>query len=107
MLAEFAGQHAVQRIERHAQEHPGRQQQEELRCARAEQVENAAEQQRQQHRRHGDGVGGDAEFRQTDGEGTQEILEGGFELVNRDHWERRSGRCAGIVRQRHRTMVFR
>jgi hypothetical protein len=83
-LAELAGEHAVDGVERHAQEHPQRDQ--------GEQPEIAGEGGDQQAEQDGNGgggeghlVGGDAARVQALHQRAQQVLEAGLELVDGGH----------------------
>ena len=85
LLAVFAGQHAVDGVEAHAQQHPDGQQQEEPRVAGAPDTESDAHQQREAASQQGDLVGGGAAMGQGLNTRPQQALEAGFELVDGDH----------------------
>ena len=85
LLAVFAGQHAVDGVEAHAQQHPDGQQQEEPREAGAPCAEDDAHQQGEAASQQGDLVGGGAATCQSLNTRPQQALEAGFELVDGDH----------------------
>lgn len=81
----LTGQHAVDGVEAHAQQHPDGQQQEEPRVAGAPDTESDAHQQREAASQQGDLVGGGAPTGQGLNTWPQQALEAGFELVDGDH----------------------
>ena len=85
LLAVFAGQHAVNGVEAHAQQHPDRQKQEEPRVAGTPETEDDAHQQGEAASQQGDLVGGGAAMGQSLNTRPQQALEAGFELVDGDH----------------------
>ena len=86
MLAELPGQHAVDRIQRHAQQHPDRYQDEQPGAVR-----QGGQQHAHQERYHGSGdsdlVGGDASVVKALHGRAQQGLEAWFQLVDRGHWK--------------------
>ena len=81
----FAGQHAIDGVETHAQQHPDGQQQEESWVAGAPDTEDDAHQQGEAAGQQGDLIGGGAATGQGLNTRPQQALEAGFELVDGDH----------------------
>ena len=84
MLAELPGQHAVDGVQRHAQDHPQGDQGEQPQVA-GETGDHHAHQHRDQPGQHGDLVGGGAVVVKTLYQRPQQVLKARFELINREH----------------------
>ncbi|MNV95573.1 hypothetical protein D3C71_1904770 [compost metagenome] len=84
MLAELAGEHAVHRVERHAQQHPQRDQGEQPGVSMQGRQEDA-EQQRNRGRRQGHLIGAHASVMEVLYAGAQQVLEVWFELIDGQH----------------------
>lgn len=84
MLAELTGEHAVDRIGRHAQEHPQRDQ-----GKQPDMLGQGGDQRTQEHGNDGGGkshlIGGGAARREALHQGAQQVLEVRLELVNGGH----------------------
>ena len=85
LLVVLAGQHAVNGVQPHAQQHPDGQQQEEPRVAGGPCAEDDAHQQGEAAGQQGDLIGGGAATGQGLNAWPQQALEAGFELVDGDH----------------------